>query len=78
MIFMICLGIDLLFILIDFQRMNLLLSGAPMMKMLFWMLIIYDILGIFITYRAYSNFKENFYKSHPAGYSMFDAGNMGG
>eukprot|EP00349_Pseudokeronopsis_sp_Brazil_P006548 CAMPEP_0202966778 /NCGR_PEP_ID=MMETSP1396-20130829/11338_1 /ASSEMBLY_ACC=CAM_ASM_000872 /TAXON_ID= /ORGANISM="Pseudokeronopsis sp., Strain Brazil" /LENGTH=124 /DNA_ID=CAMNT_0049691017 /DNA_START=12 /DNA_END=386 /DNA_ORIENTATION=- len=53
MILMICLAIDLLFILIDFNRMNLLLSGAPFMKALYWAVIIYDVIAAILAFRAY-------------------------
>ena len=76
LVFLIVLGIDLLFILIDFQRINMLLSGSPILKMLFWFMIIYDIIGLLVGYFAYANFKESFYANHPPGYSMFDAGSL--
>ena len=61
MIFMIAVGIDLLFIMIDFNRMNMLLSGNTIMQMLFWLVIIYDVVAFILTFRAYKNFKTAYY-----------------
>jgi hypothetical protein len=58
LIVVIVLGIDLLMNIIDYNRMTMALSGNAVLMMLFWFMLIYNFLGLIISYRAYKIFKE--------------------
>ena len=73
LIIVISLGIDTLFLTLDYNRMSMLLAGNSIMLFLYWSMLIYDVIACILAYRAYSCFSKIFYESRPAGYSIMNA-----
>lgn len=53
MVFMVGVGIDMFFLLLDYKRMSIILSGNGILMFLFWMMVVYDVIAFIISYKAY-------------------------
>lgn len=74
---MIFSGLDLLMLTLDFSRINAYLSSSFIMQMMFYMMIVYLVVAMYVSYKAYKCFKEDYSQQHhQGGYQMFGGGNM--
>ena len=62
MVFMVSAGIDLLFLMIDYNRINMVYRGSTIMLILYWLIIAYNLIALFLSYKAYSCFKNAYYE----------------
>ena len=72
LIYLICVGLTFLMIMMDFSRYAKYLTGFYLC--LFWLMIIYDAIAMYVTFKAYKQFKRDFENVHGApggGYSLF-------
>lgn len=73
---MVGVGIDMLFLLLDYNRMSRVLSGNGVMMFLYWMIVVYNLVAFILAYRTWKCYKHEFYMQHGVGYSMFGGRDM--